>query len=131
MQLPQDVNTFCCSELRYPVLPHHPLLPHVPLWLLSCCICTCIKNGGYRNYYFLEWNRSAGLKYPPFAEHTGSLPWRLLWQKGEMETAGFSVMLVTLYQTTRRHAVEDSTARVYGLQTRTSRCATGPNPEGN
>jgi hypothetical protein len=48
-----------------------------------------------------------------------------------MEAAGFSVMLVPLYQTTRRHVVEDSTVRVYGLQARTSRCATGPNPEGN
>jgi len=48
-----------------------------------------------------------------------------------METTGFSVMLVPLYQTTRRHAAEDSIIRVYGLQTRTSRCATGPNHEAN
>lgn len=48
-----------------------------------------------------------------------------------MEAAGFSVMLVPLYQTTRRHAIEDSAVRVYGLQTHTSRFATGPNPEGN
>jgi hypothetical protein len=89
MHLPQDANIFCCSELRYPILPQNPLLPHVPTWLLSCYICTRIKNSDCRNYYLLEWNRSTGLKYPPFAEHTGSLPWRLLWQKGEMEAAGF------------------------------------------